>query len=179
MVVGPRTRRKASRHASTLFLAAARAAYADGSSLRVRSSGIVHEVAMTKWFADECMPGPACMVGVSGWDPGAAHPDRGAVTRRPCLKLTHTDPASEQLELFPEPELVGAVGGGPDLRHHPVLGPQKHAVVGAGAGLAGRTLLSSRRVLELFGQDTHLAYHREEEAIVRRSLPLCRGSIAS
>ncbi|MGV9779064.1 tyrosine-type recombinase/integrase [Streptosporangium sp. NPDC003464] len=31
-------------------------------------------------------------------------PDRGPVTCRRCLKLTHTDPAGEQLELFPEPE---------------------------------------------------------------------------
>ncbi|ACZ88419.1 hypothetical protein [Streptosporangium roseum] len=85
--------------------AAARAAYSGGSNLRVRSSGIVHEVAMTKWFADERMPGPACMVGVSGWDPGAAHPDRGTVTCRRCLKLTHTEPAGEQLELFaPDPD---------------------------------------------------------------------------
>lgn len=84
--------------------ASARAAYADGSNLRVRSSGIVHEVVMTRWFADERMPGPACMVGVSGWDPGAAHPDRGAVTCRRCLKLTHAEPGSEQLELFAGPE---------------------------------------------------------------------------
>ncbi|MER5325055.1 hypothetical protein [Streptosporangium roseum] len=91
--------------------AAARAAYADGSNLRVRSSGIVHEVAMTKWFADERMPGPACMVGVSGWDPGAAHPDRGPVTCRRCLKLTHTEPAGQQLELFPEPDQAPAEDG--------------------------------------------------------------------
>lgn len=56
------------------------------------------------------MPGPACMVGMSGWDPGAAHPDRGAVTCRRCLKLTQgpQEVGSEQLELFtaaaPEPE---------------------------------------------------------------------------
>ncbi|MFD8533888.1 hypothetical protein ACFV0L_41415 [Streptosporangium canum] len=87
---------------------AARAAYSGGSNLRVRSSGIVHEVAMTRWFADERMPGPACMVGVSGWDPGAAHPDRGAVTCRRCLKLTHAEPAGEQLELFGAPEPDGA-----------------------------------------------------------------------
>ncbi|MDP9868628.1 MULTISPECIES: hypothetical protein [Streptosporangium] len=95
--------------------AAARAAYADGSNLRVRSSGIVHEVAMTRWFADERMPGPACMVGVSGWDPAAAHPDRGPVTCRRCLKLTRAEPASEQLELFPEPDQApaeGTAGGG-------------------------------------------------------------------
>ncbi|MFD8562978.1 hypothetical protein ACFV1N_37370 [Streptosporangium canum] len=94
--------------------ASARAAYADGSHLRVRSSGIVHEVAMTRWFGDERMPGPACMVGVSGWDPAAAHPDRGAVTCRRCLKLTHTDPASQQLELFtPEPDQPSAGGTAP------------------------------------------------------------------
>ncbi|MDP9868269.1 MULTISPECIES: hypothetical protein [Streptosporangium] len=73
---------------------------AGGSNLRVRSSGIVHEVAMTKWFADERMPGPACIAGVSGWDPAAAHPDRGPVTCRRCLKLTNQIPAGEQLELF-------------------------------------------------------------------------------
>ncbi|MGV9776956.1 hypothetical protein [Streptosporangium sp. NPDC003464] len=80
--------------------AAARAAYSGGSNLRVRSSGVVYEVAMTRWLADERMPGPACMVGVSGWDPGAAHPDRDPVTCRRCLKLTHAEPAGEQLELF-------------------------------------------------------------------------------
>ncbi|MEV4180710.1 hypothetical protein AB0J28_04595 [Streptosporangium canum] len=91
--------------------AAARAAYSGGSNLRVRSSGIVHEVAMTRWFADERRPGPACMVGVSGWDPAAAHPDRGAVTCRRCLKLTHTELASEQLALFvPEPDQASARG---------------------------------------------------------------------
>ncbi|MEU1879049.1 hypothetical protein ABZ470_17185 [Streptosporangium sp. NPDC020072] len=92
--------------------AAARAAYADGSNLRVRSSGIVHEVAMTKWFADERMPGPACMVGVSGWDPGAAHPDRGPVTCRRCLKLTSAEPGSEQLTLFGTDEQDASADGG-------------------------------------------------------------------
>ncbi|MFD0889700.1 hypothetical protein ACFQ08_34615 [Streptosporangium algeriense] len=57
--------------------AAARAAYADGSNLRVRSSGIVHEATHDPLVHDERMPSPACMVGVSGWDPGAAHPDCG------------------------------------------------------------------------------------------------------
>ncbi len=91
--------------------ASARAAYSCGSHLRVRSSGIVHEVAMTLWFADERMPGPACMVGVSGWDPAAARPDCGAVTCRRCLKLTHTEPDSQQLELFAaEPDQASAGG---------------------------------------------------------------------
>ncbi|MGV9324234.1 hypothetical protein [Streptosporangium sandarakinum] len=49
-------------------------------------------------------PGPACMVGVSGWDPGAAHPHRGPVTCRRCLKLKDLPPTSEQLELFPTAE---------------------------------------------------------------------------
>ncbi|MFD0889576.1 hypothetical protein ACFQ08_33995, partial [Streptosporangium algeriense] len=40
------------------------------------------------------------MVGVSGWDPGAAHPDRGPVTCRRCLKLTGHEPPGEQLTLF-------------------------------------------------------------------------------
>ncbi|MEU6744482.1 hypothetical protein [Streptosporangium sandarakinum] len=84
--------------------AAARAAYADGANLRVRSSGIVHDVAMTTWLGGERMPGPACMVGVSGWDPGAAHPHRGPVTCRRCLKLKDSPPASEQMELFPAAE---------------------------------------------------------------------------
>uniref|UniRef100_UPI003F499543 hypothetical protein n=1 Tax=Streptosporangium sp. CA-256172 TaxID=3240076 RepID=UPI003F499543 len=94
--------------------AAARAAYADGSNLRVRSSGIVHAVVMTRWLGGERMPGPACMVGVSGWDPGAAHPDRGAVTCRRCLKLTTQESADEQLELFAvtDPEPGGRPGGG-------------------------------------------------------------------
>ncbi|MEV6868090.1 hypothetical protein AB0M44_44810 [Streptosporangium subroseum] len=79
---------------------AARAAYADGSNLRVRSSGIVHAVAMTSWLGGHRMPSPACMVGVSGWDPAAAHPDRGPVTCRRCLKLAPQGPVDEQLELF-------------------------------------------------------------------------------
>ncbi|MEV8637870.1 hypothetical protein AB0395_40100 [Streptosporangium sp. NPDC051023] len=91
--------------------AAARSAYADGSNLRVHSSGIVHEVAMTRWFADERMPGPACMVGVSGWDPGAAHPDRGPVTCRRCLRLTGNEPPGEQLELFATAEQDAAADG--------------------------------------------------------------------
>ncbi|MFB9681668.1 hypothetical protein [Streptosporangium vulgare] len=83
--------------------AAARSAYAD-SNLRVRSSGIVHAVVMTRWLGGERMPGPACMVGVSGWDPGATHPDRGPVTCPRCLKLvTPEEPEpsqGKQLELF-------------------------------------------------------------------------------
>lgn len=43
------------------------------------------------------------MVGVSRWDAGAAHPERGAVTCRRCLKLTMQEPADEQLELFAAP----------------------------------------------------------------------------
>ncbi|GAA2857588.1 hypothetical protein GCM10010517_15960 [Streptosporangium fragile] len=89
------------REALATIAAAVRAAYADGSNLRVRSSGIVHEVAMTSWLGGERMPGPACMVGVSGWDPDAAHPDCGTVTCRRCLKLTTQPAAIEQLELFP------------------------------------------------------------------------------
>lgn len=80
-----------------------RSAYAD-ANLRVRSSGIVHAVAMTRWLDGERMPGPACMVGVSGWDPGATHPDRGPATCQHCLKLVtpeEADPGQgEQLELF-------------------------------------------------------------------------------
>ncbi|MBB4706153.1 hypothetical protein BJ982_007783 [Sphaerisporangium siamense] len=82
--------------------AAARAAYAGGAHLRVRSSGIVHQVAMTRWLGGHLMPGPACMVGVSGWDPGAAHPDHGEVTCRRCLKL-HQPPPDGQLDLFDAP----------------------------------------------------------------------------
>ncbi|MEV7011921.1 hypothetical protein [Streptosporangium sp. NPDC051022] len=98
--------------ALAVIAAAARSAYADGSNLRVRSSGIVHEVAMTRWFAEERMPGPACQVGVSGWDPGAAHPDRGPVTCRRCLKLTGHEPPGEQLELFPTTEQDAPADGG-------------------------------------------------------------------
>lgn len=69
--------------------------------MRVRSFGIVHGVAMTRWLGGEVMPGPECMVGVSGWDPGAAHPDRGAVTCRGCLRLqSPATPPPDQLELF-------------------------------------------------------------------------------
>ncbi|GAA2912055.1 hypothetical protein GCM10010517_78600 [Streptosporangium fragile] len=91
------------REALATIAAAAQAAYTDGSNFRVRSSGIVHDVALTTWLGGERMPGPACMVGVSGWDPGAAHPDRGAVTCRRCLKLTTHPATSEQLELFDVP----------------------------------------------------------------------------
>ncbi|GLK15479.1 hypothetical protein [Streptosporangium carneum] len=52
------------------------------------------------------------MVGVSGWDPGAAHPDRGPVTCRRCLKLTGTEPPGEQLELFGGPEQEVPADGG-------------------------------------------------------------------
>jgi hypothetical protein len=94
--------------ALAVIAAAARAAYADGAHLRVRSSGIVHQVAMTRWLGGQLMPGPACMVGVSGWDPGAAHPERGEVTCRRCLKLTRREPVVDQLRLFddsgPEPK---------------------------------------------------------------------------
>ncbi|RCG32285.1 hypothetical protein DQ384_07240 [Sphaerisporangium album] len=84
--------------------AAARAAYAGGAHLRVRSSGIVHQVAMTRWLGGHLMPGPACMVGVSGWDPGAAHPDHGPVTCRRCLKLQgQGDAGAGQLDLFDAP----------------------------------------------------------------------------
>ncbi|GAA4206394.1 hypothetical protein GCM10022252_68440 [Streptosporangium oxazolinicum] len=51
------------------------------------SSGIVHAVVMTRWLGGERMPGPACMVGVSGWDPGAPHPEQGSVTCLRCPKL--------------------------------------------------------------------------------------------
>ncbi|MEU4834112.1 hypothetical protein [Streptosporangium sp. NPDC023615] len=58
---------------------------------------------MTHRLGEERMPGPACMVGVSGWDPGAAHPGRGAVTCRRCLKLTTSKVDDEQLGLFSAP----------------------------------------------------------------------------
>ncbi|WP_308250417.1 hypothetical protein [Sphaerisporangium fuscum] len=90
--------------ALAVIAAAARAAYADGAHLRVRSSGIVHQVAMTRWLGGHLMPGPACMVGVSGWDPGAAHPDHGEVTCRRCLKLQdRADVDPGQLDLFDAP----------------------------------------------------------------------------
>lgn len=73
--------------------------------MRVRSSGIVHAVTMTKWLGGEQLPGPACMVGVSGWDPYAAHPDRGVITCRRCLRLEDRELSGvgrgDQLELFP------------------------------------------------------------------------------
>ncbi|WP_214411078.1 hypothetical protein [Sphaerisporangium fuscum] len=102
--------------ALAVIAASARAAYAGGAHLRVRSSGIVHQVAMTRWLGGQLMPGPACMVGVSGWDPGAAHPDRGEVTCRRCLKLHRDESPTDQMELFalsgaddePEPEQLTA-----------------------------------------------------------------------
>ncbi|WP_245966291.1 hypothetical protein [Sphaerisporangium album] len=59
---------------------------------------------MTRWLGGHLMPGPACMVGVSGWDPGAAHPDHGPVTCRRCLKLQgQGDAGAGQLDLFDAP----------------------------------------------------------------------------
>ncbi|GAA3196415.1 hypothetical protein [Actinocorallia longicatena] len=82
--------------------ATARDAYGPAHHMRVRASGIVHAVTLTRWLAGELLPGPACMVGVSGWDPYAAHPDPGEVTCRRCLRLrTPEPPGVEQLELFP------------------------------------------------------------------------------
>lgn len=89
------------REALALIAATARDAYPTGVHLQVRSSGVVHDVALTRWLAGELLPGPACMVGVSGWDPGAAHPSSGEVTCRRCLRLhAPSPPGIEQLELF-------------------------------------------------------------------------------
>ncbi|MFF0249988.1 hypothetical protein [Streptosporangium sandarakinum] len=67
-------------HEALMVIAAAeRAAYTDGANLRVRPLGIVHDVVMTTWLGGERMPGPICMVGVSGWESGVAHPHRGPV----------------------------------------------------------------------------------------------------
>ncbi|WP_198653638.1 hypothetical protein [Actinocorallia populi] len=61
----------------------------------------MHAVTLTRWLADELLPGPACMAGVAGWDPYAAHPDRGEVTCRRCLRLADPQPQGvDQLALF-------------------------------------------------------------------------------
>lgn len=65
-------------------------------------------------FADERMPGPACMADVSGWGPGAAHPGRGPVICRRCLKLVGAVPPGEQLELFPAAGQDAPADGGDD-----------------------------------------------------------------
>ncbi|WP_106403091.1 hypothetical protein [Actinocorallia populi] len=79
----------------------ARDAYGPHDHMQVRSSGVVHNVVLTRWLAGELLPGPACMVGVSGWDPYAAHPVQGAVTCLRCLRLAApAPPGIEQLELF-------------------------------------------------------------------------------
>ncbi|MFI6504435.1 hypothetical protein [Nonomuraea typhae] len=75
-----------------MIAASTRAAYGPGRHLRVRSSGIVHDVMLTGWLAAELLPGPACMVGVAGWDPSAAHPDSGPVTCKRCLRLNDEAP---------------------------------------------------------------------------------------
>lgn len=83
--------------------AAARDTYGPGDHMRVRSSGIIHAVTLTAGLGGELLPSPACMVGISGWDPYATHPDQGPVTCGRCLRL-HTPelPADvDQLELFP------------------------------------------------------------------------------
>ena len=89
------------RAAFAIVAASTRAAYQPGDKMRVRSSGVIHDVALTKWLAGELLPGPACMVGVSGWDPYAAHPVQGEVTCRRCLRLKAPEPPGvEQLGLF-------------------------------------------------------------------------------
>ena len=81
--------------------ATARESYGPDTRLQVRSSGVVHAVVLTRWLAGELLPGPACMVGVSGWDPYAAHAVHGAVTCRRCLRLqAPAPPGVEQLKLF-------------------------------------------------------------------------------
>jgi hypothetical protein len=91
----------AAREALAAIAASAREAYGPGDNMRVRSSGVVHALTLTKWLADELLPGPACMVGVAGWDPYAAHPERGPVTCRRCLRLTDARPVdADQLALF-------------------------------------------------------------------------------
>ena len=83
--------------------ATARDEYRPGDHMRVRSSGIVHAVTMTRWLVGELLPGPACQVGVSGWDPHATSPHEGPVTCGRCLRLNTPIPAEDgvdQLELF-------------------------------------------------------------------------------
>ena len=81
--------------------ASARENYGPGAHMQVRSSGIIHAVVLTRWLAGELLPGPACMVGVSGWDPYAAHPVHGSVTCGRCLRMqAPTPPGIEQLPLF-------------------------------------------------------------------------------
>lgn len=81
--------------------ASARENYGAGQNMRVRASGVVHAVTLTRWLARELMPSPACMVGVGGWDPYAAHPDPGPVTCRRCLRLqAPMPPGVQQLALF-------------------------------------------------------------------------------
>ncbi|GAB2838335.1 hypothetical protein GCM10022221_42190 [Actinocorallia aurea] len=81
--------------------AAARDSYRPGDHIRVRSSGVVHALTLTRWLAGELLPGPACMVGVSGWDPYAAHPAASPVTCLRCLRLTDPPPPGvTQLPLF-------------------------------------------------------------------------------
>jgi hypothetical protein len=79
----------------------ARDAYGPADRMQVRSSGVVHDIALTRWLAGELLPGPACMVGVSGWDPYAAHPVQGDVTCLRCSRLkAPAPPGIVQLGLF-------------------------------------------------------------------------------
>lgn len=91
------------RGALAAIAAAARDAYGPGDHMRVRSSGIVHAVTLTQWLGGERLPGPACMVGISGWDPYAASAHTGPVTCGRCLRLSTPDVVTgvDQLELFP------------------------------------------------------------------------------
>ncbi|GAA0970987.1 hypothetical protein [Actinocorallia libanotica] len=92
----------AAHEALAAIAAAARDAYGSGQNMRVRSSGVVHAVTLTTWLQGLRLPGPACMVGVAGWDPSAAHPEHGEVTCRRCLRLSDARPEADvdQLALF-------------------------------------------------------------------------------
>lgn len=93
---------ESARDALAVIAASAREEYAAGQNLRVRSSGVVHAVTLTRWLGGELLPGPACMVGVAGWDPYAAHPEHAPVSCKRCERLAApAPPGVDQLELFP------------------------------------------------------------------------------
>jgi hypothetical protein len=57
----------------------------DGRRGRLSAKGAVHDVSLRPWFGVE-IPGPACHIGVGGWDFTRFQPTSDAVTCRRCLR---------------------------------------------------------------------------------------------
>lgn len=79
---------------------------AGARGLTVRGSTVVHAIGENRWFFGLLMPYPQCGTGVSGWDPGAVHPEWWRrVSCRKCLRPASSEdhpPGFGQLMLFAE-----------------------------------------------------------------------------